>query len=583
MSKTNKPLGYILVLLVFLVLPLTVIFYGISLGKDKSVMSWNPNVEDKEKINRTLKRGTIASMLMIVSGVIQVSLRAFGGSKIMLLLLYGFFMANVVGFMTDQGFGTDNGFSLGEIARKTSDKPNSLPARINGLAAKLRYVFGTLTTASFWRFIVTVFLDLFISAPIQSIIVAVSNPGLMKLKNTIPAMPKLFGKMLKFITFNMDSLLQSFVAFITFLAYSNDVRFKWAYPGADIDANLLIPTPTVKLATAIAGVVFLIANVSADFDYIDGVKIKTGKSLVDRLDRKLLFVLVMIALLSIGSASDNSFLNYSNRRYTLQPLQNYKTNDFWNYNREINKEIDNHISEENKKDYCKNKKIGYLRSCAIDAKTGNIVFNKNNIQELENVSKNRAENLSTIKKQIEEQDWEKPRPCLIPDHDYLCQCEDYDPQIRNEYGDYIDKKCKSKSTTINKETFNQSEEKSNTNKDKLNKYNGNFVKKIDMGIYLTHSSNSENKYDIIKKSNSGFGILCLYIFIGIVVPFIPSNFIYEKSEFKNAKLSKMIIIAVLVYGLVIATFLISKKCPKIIDLVASEEKIIKENSDLLQK
>ena len=66
------------------------------------------------------------------------------------------------------------------------------------------------------------------------------------------------------------------------------------------------------------------------------------------------------------------------------------------------------------------------------------------------------------------------------------------------------------------------------------------------------------------------------------MPFIPSNFIYEKSEFKHAKLSKMIIIAVFVYGLVIATFLISKKCPEIVDWVASEEKIIKENSDLLQ-
>lgn len=571
MKKTNKLLAYSLILLIFLILPATVLYYGIYLGKDKSIMSWNPNVEDKEKINRTLKRGTIASMLMTTGSIIQIILRGAGGSKVMLLLLYGFLMTSIIGFMGDQGFGTDNGFSLGEIGRETSDDPNSFKARMRGLAAKLRYVFGCLTTASFWRFIVTVFLDLFISSPLQSIIVCVANPSIMTLKNTIPTLSTLTGKMLNFITFNLESILQSFVGVITFLAYSNDVRFKWAYPGDDIDASLLLQTSTIKLTTVIAGIVYLIANISADFNYVDGVKLKAGRSLVDRLDRKLLFVIVLIVLLSIGSSTDDSFLNRSNRRYTLQPIQNYKTNDFWNYNKEINKEIDKFISDETKKDYCKNKRIGYLRSCEVDSKTGNLKFSKNNIEEVDNKYKDKAENIEKIKKQIEDENWEKPRPCLIPDHEYLCNCHDYDPGIKDEYKDYINDKCKKK---VNNSTDKKIDE------DKLNKYNGKFVKKIDMGIYLTHASNIKNKYDIIKESNKGFIIFCVYLFICVIVPFIPSKFIYDKVEMNKASIWKMIIIAVIVYGITSIMFFISKKCPKIADLIASEEKIIKENLEV---
>ena len=59
------------------------------------------------------------------------------------------------------------------------------------------------------------FLDMFISAPLQSVIVAVCNPILQTLKNTIPVMPKLFGGMLGFVIKNFDNVLQTFVAFIT--------------------------------------------------------------------------------------------------------------------------------------------------------------------------------------------------------------------------------------------------------------------------------------------------------------------------------------------------------------------------------
>ena len=50
-----------------------------------------------------------------------------------------------------------------------------------------------------------------------------------------------------------DKLLQSVVYILTFLMYSNEVRFKWAYSGDDIESSKLIQTPIIKLAVAISG------------------------------------------------------------------------------------------------------------------------------------------------------------------------------------------------------------------------------------------------------------------------------------------------------------------------------------------
>ena len=569
--KTNKLLGYLLVFLFFIVLPFSVVYYGIYLTKDKTVLNWLPNVDDKEKINRTLKRGTLGSIILTLSSIIQISLKSFGGSKVMLLLLYGFFMANVLGFMIDQGFGTDDGFSLGEIGRNTTNNEDSFKARIYGLGAKLKYVFGSLTTSKFWRFIITVFLDLFISSPIQSIIVAVSGSSIAGLKSAIPAMVPVFGSLLSLILNNFDSILQSFVALITFLAYTNELRFKWAYPATDIDSSLLIKTESVKLATSIGAVIYLVSTVSSDYSVSDGSKIKSGQSLVDRLDRKLIFVLIVIGLLSIGSLDDNSFLNYSAQRYAINPIQNYKTNEFWNYDNSINKQIDNYITKD-KKDKCKNKKIGYLRSCKVDSKSGNIVLTDDKIEELDNPLKNDAEEKLNIDEKTKELNWEKPRPCFIPDHKYLCQCGEYDPEIKKEYKDYIEQNCKKEELVDNE-----------TNEDSLNKYNGNFLKKIDMGVYLKHSSRIENKYDIIRKSNKGFLILCLYIFIGFIIPFIPSKMIYNNDEYKNSKIWKLITVIIICYGIALTFYFISKKCPNVKDLVKSEESIINKKTEKLFK
>ena len=324
-KKGNKLLGYLTILVILIGVPVACGVYVYFKKQDSYITEWKPNVTDDVKIKRTSDRGTIISIVLMISSLIQAILKFFGASPTMLLLLYGFFMASVLGFMGDQGYGTDEGFSLRDIGKKVNDKS------IEGLGAQLKYIFGTLTSSSFWRFIITVFLDMFISSPIQSVIVAVFNPHIELLKNTIPSLPKILGSLLNIVIINFDNVLQSFVAFITFLAYANDTRFRWAYPGSDVNPNLLISTSVIKISTAIAGVIYLIANISADFNIIDGATMKVGTSLVDRLDRKMWFVLIMIGLLTLGSLNNDSFLNKKNNRYDIKPLVNMTDDSIWSF------------------------------------------------------------------------------------------------------------------------------------------------------------------------------------------------------------------------------------------------------------
>ena len=573
----------------------------------------------------------------MISSLIQAILKFFGASPTMLLLLYGFFMASVLGFMGDQGYGTDEGFSLRDIGKKVNDKS------IEGLGAQLKYIFGTLTSSSFWRFIITVFLDMFISSPIQSVIVAVFNPHIELLKNTIPSLPKILGSLLNIVIINFDNVLQSFVAFITFLAYANDTRFRWAYPGSDVNPNLLISTSVIKISTAIAGVIYLIANISADFNIIDGATMKVGTSLVDRLDRKMWFVLIMIGLLTLGSLNNDSFLNKKNNRYDIKPLVNMTDDSIWRFddellmnfyndeilklaaqdkyktlkpenrisqdgldniienyikdiNLEFNKEeikslisshgnnndkgdIDN-VSENVVKhfkdifDTCRSK-TGYWDICEVDPDTGNLILDtdtntgvktlghyKKDVDDLEikvsgkldnnnkispttlklidNIYQEAPEDINDINKMKlkdyikYKKGWDNNPPCFIPDNEYIDKCSDYD-----------------------KDKFANT----NNNQPLLNENNGKLVKKIDMGLYRTQSSNIEDKFDIIDKSNKGFGIFCLYIFIGIIIPFIPIKFIYGDELKEKGRLWKLIVVFIIAYGFAGILYFIASKSP----------------------
>ena len=660
-KKGSKLFGYITILLIIVGAPVACIVYISILKKDKKIIEWNPNVTDQEKIKRTSYRGTIISIILMLSSLIQATLKGLGASSTMLLLLYGFFMASVIGFMGDQGYGTDDGFSLKEIGFANNQN------KIESVGAQLKYIFGTLTTSSFWRFIITVFLDMFISAPIQSVIVAVFNPYIQILNNTIPNLPSIIGGLLKFITKNFDNVLQSFVAFITFLAYANETRFRWAYPGSDINPNLLISTSVIKISTAIAGVVYLIANISADFNIVEGATMKVGSSLVDRLDRKMWFVLIMIGLLTIGSMNEDSFLNVSNSKYEINPLVNISENKVWHLEDKLNifykQEMDKLLSPEEKKGICK-EKTTYWDNCDVDPDTGNLRLEpnedakNNSLKFIINSKKETIKNLFIktdsdnepiidsdtntfitvendsledkikLETYIQNKGWDSNKPCFIPDHTYLCSCENYevgegvttDLYSQSNYRKYKDveykkkfchdndndiKEFKNKKKDLQKEldkaikdynnAVDKEYEQDNVNslkiiketakenydnyiyEQKLNERNGTLVKKIDMGLFRISDSNIKNKYKIMDEWYKGFGIFCLYLLVGIIVPFIPIKFIYGDELKEKGRIWKLIVVSAVMSGLALLLFIIAKKAPDNDDLKKKEKEILNQS------
>ena len=601
--KGNKLFAIIIILIIIVGAPVgTIIYINYLLGLPETIQ-WKPNATDTEKIYRTKNRGTIVSLFLMGSAVLQSLLKGLGASTIMLLLLYGFIMASVIGFLGDQGYGTDDGFSLKEIGGYSIANKNK--KAMAGLGAKLKYVFGTLATSKFWKYIITVFLDMFISSPIQSIILAVFNSQLDILKNTVPLLPSILGVALNYVIKNFDNVLQSFVAFITFLAYTNDTRFKWAYPGDDIDPSLLISTPVIKLSTVIAGVVYLIANLSADFNIIDGATLKVGTSLVDRLDRKTLFVIVLIGLITIGSMNDKSFMEKTNNRYYVKPLHNMSDDKLWHMNDKLNIFV-NKLMETQYGKACKEagKQIEIFSSCKIDPLTGSYINNgdddaTSNINTLLNTTfiKMKPEdnnipvldttgdfilrtatdtdvNTKSLTEYIAGLGFITDKPCFIPDNDYICNCRGddgniYDKNVATEYANYDCKDKEQFQNTIDIQT------------DILNENNGKLVKKIDMGLYRNHISNIENKYKIIDKAPSGFIIFCFYTFIGIIVPFIPLKFIYtDNAEFKNnARLWKFIVVFIVIYSIIGVLYYISTKSPSTETLIENEKHILNMEED----
>lgn len=399
MSNNNQSLKkrpwFATLLCVLLISMIPIIFlYVDSLSKKQYSDTWEPNYDDETKLSRTKTRGTMISILLTFGFFKQAIMKSFFyAAETPLLLLYGFFMNSVLGYMGDQGFGKDDGYSLPKIVEKMNGN------KMVQFGISLKYVFGSLATYEFWRYIITVFLDMFISMPIQSIIVSVSEGIINDLKYTEPFMWYGFKSILNLIITSYDNILQSFVGFITFLAYTNDTRFAWAYPGNDIDASKLISSGTIKLATCIAGVVYLIANIGADFNIVNGVKINPGTALSDNLDRKLYFVLIVIFLLTAGSMDETklndtivpifNFMNYEPSRYQITPITNYKTDKFWGIdklkNRDINKLIDN--------PKCK---FGKFKMCKTDNITGDLQITDRTVDNTANPLKVKPDNIKLI-------------------------------------------------------------------------------------------------------------------------------------------------------------------------------------------
>ena len=195
-----------------------------------------PELKSKRAANRMTFVSLVSAILLNIMGAVMA---AMGIQEGLIVVNYGFILGPVIGFMLDQAIGLDNGLSAWK----------------NSFMEGMKYTFESLSSANFLRYIVTVFLDLFISNPLQDVLKSQADEaGIMgKLK----ASKGLIGKWDNFVAMNFPSILQSIVGFITFQAYTNQTRFNWAYPNKSKARELRIPPGTIMISTAIAGVVYL--------------------------------------------------------------------------------------------------------------------------------------------------------------------------------------------------------------------------------------------------------------------------------------------------------------------------------------
>ena len=317
---------FTILLAVLVAIPLMVYFY---LNKD-GINCWNKNDDDKEKIERTSNRGTVISIFLTLMSLVQAILKGSGAAETPLLLLFGFIFASVVGYIGDQGFGIDDGYSFNDIVERANNDGNGVkdaPLFAQQVGTIIKFIMGKLLKGDFWRYIVTVFLDMFISMPIQIIITILMAPTINSMNLVSLSMGPFMKKITQLLTFNFDNVLQSFVAFITFLAYTNDTRFRWAYPGEVADRGSLSSTGTIKLATAVAAGFYLTSVVSTD--NVTNTGLKPGSSLVDNLASKFIYVLFIISLMTIGSSMLSFMDSFSDSKYYAKMKNEYTKDDFW--------------------------------------------------------------------------------------------------------------------------------------------------------------------------------------------------------------------------------------------------------------
>jgi hypothetical protein len=260
----------------FLALIVLVVVMLIKSNGAKDNWCHDPYHKNSIKSVRTQKRGLHISMVLAGSAAIQALLKMLGADESTLLLLYGFILASVFGFMGDKMIGTDEGYSI--FTKSKTDV--------------IKYALGSLTGSSFFRYIITVFLDLFISMPIQMTLTYLMKDYIAGLTNKTTGIGLLdtgiLSGLTSFVGNNFDNILQSIVAIITFMAYTNETRFLWAYPDKSLLPEDKIPAPTIKLATSVAAAVYLITNYPKDV---------AGTGIVERY----IYVMVVIILLTLGS------------------------------------------------------------------------------------------------------------------------------------------------------------------------------------------------------------------------------------------------------------------------------------------
>jgi hypothetical protein len=245
-------------------------FYAIYSKDVFGIKGEDEDVTDEDITTQELRRGTVVSIMSaFLLNFVGALMKKSGVPDGYIILNYGFILGPVLGYMFDIMLATEKGFQ--------TSKENPTKGFV--------YALQNLWNKKFFKYVVTVLLDMFISNPLQDAMKLSLEPIMKGITNN-----KLhIGQLVKE---NFASFLQSVVGLITFQAYTNDTRFLWAYLDKEPEHGVnTISNSTMMLALSISGVLF------ATYDLSNAESINTRLPYV-------LFAILYISILNQGGYFD---------------------------------------------------------------------------------------------------------------------------------------------------------------------------------------------------------------------------------------------------------------------------------------
>lgn len=244
-----------------------------------------PMTEQKslEKTRREGARGTLISFIVqFLMVFFMIFLEYMKVPRQTILVNFGLIIIPVLNFILDQLVGTDKGMEL---------FMNYPPAE------QIAFIFNRMGSPIFFRYFITVLLDLFISSPMIDAIKSNTLDSIEQLK-TYKSSNYIVQELTKTVGKNMDTVLYTFMQILTFNAYTNQSRFNWAYrTNKSIKNEQTIQSGSILLICGLASVFY------TTYEYPGATPFNI----------RFLFTFVMLSLLSIGY-----MVNYVEPKYTKE-------------------------------------------------------------------------------------------------------------------------------------------------------------------------------------------------------------------------------------------------------------------------
>lgn len=194
---------------------------------DRTIPNWSRMVTD-----RTKNRAFVASMFstLAFSLTVNASIDKFGRiDPSTSTVLIGMTLGNTWGFVLDNMIGSDEGFR--EYLWSTS--------------GGMRYAIGSLGTAKYGRYLVTILFDMFFTV--------------ILFKRLYTVVVRLAGFSAHGREWIANGLSSTVISFLTFQVYANMTRLEWAYPsGVEDITNQWISGSTMVIAVVTMNIVYLI-------------------------------------------------------------------------------------------------------------------------------------------------------------------------------------------------------------------------------------------------------------------------------------------------------------------------------------